>query len=261
VTTAGEQAPALAQDVVRLVRDVLGEDVLGAYLHGSAVLDGLRPGSDVDVLAVLRRSATTAERRALVDGLLDISGSRARRGPARPVELTLVVQSDVRPWRYPPRSDFLYGEWLRDDYERGVLPAPERSPDLAVLVRIVLLGDAPLWGPPPAELLDPVPVMDLDRAVVAGVPELLTELESDTRNVVLTLARIWTTLATGVVKSKDAAADWVLESLPAELRPVLVRARNGYLESRWESWDDLLPQVRAHVDHVVRQIERLAPHP
>jgi streptomycin 3"-adenylyltransferase len=104
---------------VRLVRDVLGEDVLGAYLHGSAVLDGLRPGSDVDVLAVLRRSATTAERRALVDGLLDISGSRARRGPARPVELTLVVQSDVRPWRYPPRSDFLYGEWLRDDYERG----------------------------------------------------------------------------------------------------------------------------------------------
>jgi streptomycin 3"-adenylyltransferase len=128
-------------------------------------------------------------------------------------------------------------------------------------VTIVLLGDAPLWGPPPAELLDPVPVMDLDRAVVAGVPELLTELESDTRNVVLTLARIWTTLATGVVKSKDAAADWVLESLPAELRPVLVRARNGYLESRWESWDDLLPQVRAHVDHVVRQIERLAPDP
>ncbi|MBM0238323.1 DUF4111 domain-containing protein [Micromonospora sp. ATA32] len=37
----------------------------------------------------------------------------------------------------------------------------------------------------------------------------------DTRNVILTLARIRTTLATGGIRSKDAAADFVLDRLPA----------------------------------------------
>lgn len=247
-----------AENIVRLVRNVLGADVVGAYLHGSAVLGGLRPSSDVDVFAVSRRRTTAGERRVLVDGLLEISGARARRGPARPVELTIVVQSDVRPWRYPPRSEFQYGEWLRDEFERGDTPSPTPSPDLAPLITMVLLGNTPLYGPPPGEVLDPVPPEDLIRAIVASVPDLLADLESDTRNVVLTLARIWTTLATGAIRSKDAAADWAFMHLPANHRPVLARARAIYLEDEEERWDDLLPHLRPHADHIVGAIERLA---
>nr|WP_313879509.1 aminoglycoside adenylyltransferase domain-containing protein [Streptomyces sp. FIT100] len=71
---------------------------------------------------------------------------------------------------------------------------------------MALRGNAPLHGPPPAALFDPGPHEDLRRAIVAGVPELLDDLESDTRNVLLTLARIWMTPATGTIGSKDAAA-------------------------------------------------------
>src|ERR1044072_9226825 len=74
--------------VVRLTAEVVGPDLLGAYLHGSSVLGGLRPASDVDILAVTRRSLGPDRRRALVAGLLPISGA------------TVVVQSEVRPWRY-----------------------------------------------------------------------------------------------------------------------------------------------------------------
>jgi streptomycin 3"-adenylyltransferase len=175
--------------IVHLVRDVLGADLVGAYLHGSAVLGGLRPRSDADVLVVVRRRTTAEERRALVDGLLEVSGARARRGPARPVELTIVVRSDVRPWRYPPRCEFLYGDWLRDEFERGATPSPEPNPDLALLITMALHGNTPLLGPPPGAVLDPVPHEDVRRASVAGVPHLLADLEWDTRNVVLTLAR------------------------------------------------------------------------
>ena len=246
------------ENIVRLVRTVLGTDVVGAYLHGSAVLGGLRPQSDLDVLVVSRRRTTAEERRALVDGLLELSGVYPRRGPALPVELTVVVQAEVRPWRYPPRCEFQYGEWLRDEFERGATPSPAPSPDLAPLITMVLLGNTPLFGPPPGEALDPVPHEDLRHAIVAGVPDLLADLERDTRNAVLTLARIWTTLATGAIRSKDAAADWALSRLPAEHRPVLARARAVYLGDEEERWDDLLPHVRPHADHVVGVIQRLA---
>ncbi len=244
-------------DSVRLVRDVLGAEVIGAYLLGSATEGGLRPHSDVDVLVVARRGLTPQERRDLVDGLLEISGCPARGSTVRPVELTLVVQDDVRPWRYPPRREFQYGEWLRDEFERDELPSPAPDPDLAVLLTMVLRSGSPLYGPPPDAVLDPVPREDVERALIAGIPELLAELESDTRNAVLTLARIWMTLDTGTISSKDAAADWALQRLPAEQQPVLARARAVYLGKHQDVWDDLLPHLRPWADHVVGSIERL----
>jgi predicted nucleotidyltransferase len=49
--------------VVRITRDVLDARVIGAYLHGSAALGGLKPTSDLDILAVLREPTTFDERR------------------------------------------------------------------------------------------------------------------------------------------------------------------------------------------------------
>lgn len=259
---AGMQLAAVDQglvdDVVAITHDVLGDALVGAYLHGSAVLGGLRPSSDLDVLAVVARPTSDEERRAIVAQLLEISGLRAYRGPARPVELTVVRASELRPWHFPPIVDLLYGEWLRADFARGVVPAPAPMPDLGPEIALTLQGDASLFGPAPAEVMDPVPPADLRRAIVAGVPSLLADLESDTRNVLLTFARIWFTLATGVIGSKDQAADWALKDLPAEHRGVLTRARELYLQGADDDWGPVMAAVVAHADVVVPEIERLS---
>jgi streptomycin 3"-adenylyltransferase len=253
--------PELAAEVVRIVREQLGGGVLGAYLHGSAVLGGLRATSDVDILVVLDRPTTDIERFAITDQMLEISGRRARRGPGRPVELTLVVQSEVRPWHYPPMSEMQYGEWLRDEYVGGLVPAPERSPDLAPLITMVLAGNRPLFGPPPAEVLDPVPIGDVRRAIVAGIPALFRDIETDTRNVLLTLARIWSTLATNEIRSKDAAADWAIEVLPRQHRPLLSLARDTYVEGIDDpgTWANLTSEARALAAHMVGEIAPFVP--
>lgn len=245
------------EQTVGLVRDVVGPELLGTYLHGSAVLGSLAPASDLDVLAVARRSLDEPTRRALTQGLLAISGLTST---VRPIELTVVVQSQVRPWRFPPTGDFLYGEWLRDELQTGEPPQPGPMPDLALVLTVTLSGNHPLSGPPPAKLLDPVPHADLVRASVAGIPELLAELDDDTRNVLLTLARIWTTLATGEIKTKDDAASWALARLPPEHRPALEHARKLYLTCHYqdEVWSDgVKAQVRPLVDEVLTRIDRL----
>jgi hypothetical protein len=117
------------------------------------------------------------------------------------------------------------------------------------------------WRAVGTRLLDPVPPADVLRASLAGIPDLLHDLSGDTRNVVLTLARIWTTLATGEIESKDATADWALARLPPEHRPVLAHARQLYLTRRYteETWsDELTTQVRPHIDVVLAEIRKLA---
>ena len=91
-----------------------------------------------------------------------------------------------------------------------------------------------------------------------GVDEVMPGLVDDTRNSVLTLARIWLTVETGEIGSKDRAADWALERLPPEHREVLVRARAIYLGEEDEGWDDLRPCVRPYADHVAGEIRRRA---
>lgn len=244
-------------EVVALLERELGDDLVAAYLYGSWVLGGLRPSSDVDVFGVLRRPLTEAERAALVDGLLEFSGRRARRGPARPVELTLAVHDELRPWRYPPQREFQYGEWLRDGYEAGGMPRPGSDADLAVLVTMVLQRGIGLRGSPAVEVLDEVPPGDLRRAIVEGVPGLVDELADDTRNVVLTLARVWLTLATGEIVAKDDAAEWAAERLPAGHREVVLRARAIYLGEVPEDggeWSDLAARVAPCVERLVAEI-------
>jgi predicted nucleotidyltransferase len=246
--------------VVTLVRDVLGADAAGAYLFGSAVHGALQPQSDLDLLVVSKRPTAREEKRRLVERLLAVSGRGTPQGRWRRIELTIVVESELKPWRYPPSFDFQYGDWLRSEFESGnVEPWPTTTnPDLATLITMVLLANAPVLGPSPAEIFDPVPDGDLVSAMVGGIDSLLGDLEADTGNVVLTLARIWSTVATGVIRSKDAAADWALERLPVQHRAVLARARAIHLGEAEEGWDDIQPRIRPHVDRVVAEINRLS---
>jgi streptomycin 3"-adenylyltransferase len=246
------------EQIVDLVREVLERDAVGAYLFGSATLGGLRPRSDVDVLVLSKRPTTREEKQRLVDRLLTISGRNPPTTP-RPVELTIVAEPEVRPWRYPPSYDLQYGEWWRREFEGGeVEPWPkEPNPDLASLITMVLRADRPLLGPPPEAVFDPVPRDDYVRAMVAAVDNVLRDLHGDTRNMILTLARIWTSLATGSIRSKDEAAAWALARLPEEHHAVLARARAVYLGEEEERWNDLHPRLQPHADYVVAEIERL----
>ena len=192
---------------------------------GSAVLGGLRHESDLDILAVSKRPTTPQEKRRLIQSLLSISGQMTPQGRLRRVELTIVVESDVKPWRYPPRMDFQYGDWWRIEFESGEIE-PWKSAvnaDLSVLITMTMLSGKTVFGPAPAEVFDPIPQDDLIRAMIDEISGLRDDVDSDIRNVLLTLARIWSTVATGIIRSKDAAANWASARLPEAHRPALAR--------------------------------------
>ena len=246
--------------VVALIRQVLPDRVLGIYLHGSSVLGSLKPTSDLDLFVVTSRRTTDAERRELIERLLPISGPGDLTGRSRSVNFEIVAQDDVRPWRYPAWLDFQFGDWYRPEFVKGnFAPWDSASPDLAIILETVLQADRPLFGPPPSALFGPIPWADVRRAMLDSIPDLLLYLDGDERNVVLTFARIWATLATGRFMSKDGAADWATPLLPEEHRAVLVHARSLYIKGiAAEEWGDLMPRVRPFVKHAVGEIERAA---
>ena len=248
--------------VLGLLREVFGDDLIGAYLHGSCVLGGMSPTSDLDVLAVVRRGSTDAERRRLVERLLALTAPPGPYDPAepdvRPIELTIVVESEVRPWRFPPRMEFQYGDWERTDYERGVIPAARPNPDLAMLIEIARKGSASLVGPDPRTFFDPIPLAHLRAAMVEGLDGLLEDLAHDTRNVLLTLARIRMTLETGEIHSKAEAAEWLADRLPPNERAVMTRAAELYHIGKYGPFTGLEDRIGPLAERLVAEIRASA---
>jgi streptomycin 3"-adenylyltransferase len=75
---------------------------------------------------------------------------------------------------------------------------------------------------------------------------------------VLTLARVWNTVVSGQVVAKDVAAEWALPLLPPEHRPVLARARDIYVGTHQEEWDDLLDALSRFAETIAVEIRRAA---
>ena len=245
--------------VVALATGVLRGDLLGLYLHGSAVAGGLRPDSDLDLLAVVTRRLTAVERASLIRGLLGISGRGDPSGRARPLEVSVVRADQLRPWRYPPEQELQYGDWWRRELEAGLEPWPSPSPDLAILVAAARAAGRALVGPPPAALLDPVPTEHLVASSLAGIDDLLADLGPDTRNVVLTLARIWVTVAEGRIARKDEAARWAAARLGAADAAVILEASEAYDAGAAERWDDRETEARKCADAMMAAIRVAGP--
>lgn len=230
--------PEEAQQAWFLVREVLGDSILGIYLFGSAVTGGLKKDSDVDILVAIKESLTLNKRQILVGRLLKVSGAIGNAHLIRPIELTIVKVSDVVPWRYPPRAEFVYGEWLREGYEAGSIPEAVYDPDLTVVLKKVIDNSLSMYGVKAINLFEPIATADIRRAIRESLPSLLEGIEGDERNVILTLTRMWLTATTGDIVSKDRAAEWAMKQLPKEHASVLNEARLGYLGKLDDNWSD-----------------------
>ena len=90
-------------------------------------------------------------------------------------------------------------------------------------------------------------------AIINALPNLLSDLDSDTRNVLLTLARIWSTVATDAIRSKPAAADWVINRLPEKYRPVMERAKAICQGEEKEHWDDIQELIKPCADFMLSE--------
>jgi len=208
------------------------------------VSGGLRPLSDIDLLAVVDGPIGDPERKALLDALLQASGHYpAPEGAPRPIELTVFDSTQLRGLGQPPRAEFLYGEWLRSAFEAGDIPEPFTSPDLALILAQARLTADPIAGPAAVDLLPVVSPESVRSAMLDALPALIDDLDGDERNVLLTLARMWRTAERGDFVSKDAAATWCIPLLPEATAATLARASDAYLTGNDPDWRNRRAEV------------------
>ncbi len=247
--------PSQGMEAVIIAAEVFRE-ITGIYLYGSAALGGLRPASDIDILIIVNESMTPCARKELTARLMSVSGPPGH-PDKRPLEVTVLRQCDIIPFQFPPRYEYLYGEWLRPGLEAGNIPQPGHNPDLAILLWQARQHSVALQGTEAEKLIPPIPFSVIQMAIRDSLPGLLDWLKGDERNVLLTLARMWFTLETGRICSKDAAAEWAGAKLPKGISPLLEMARAAYLGKIQDKWDNAEKDTLLLADFMKQRVEQL----
>lgn len=252
-----KSAPNQALQVVEVIEELLENQVIGIYLYGSAIHGGLHINSDVDILVISNQDLSEATRNELTKRLMLISGKVGCENLKRPLEVTIINQNDIVPWKFPPKCEYMYGEWLREQMEAGDIPQASYDPDVAILLWQARSYSLSLKGPEAIKVIEPISMIDIQKAIRCSLPGLIASVKGDERNVLLTLARMWFTMTTGEICPKDIAAEWAIPKLPQNLAALLEIARKAYLGECDDCWSDLEAEIASLVAFMNKSIENL----
>jgi streptomycin 3"-adenylyltransferase len=244
--------------LVSELESILGNELVGVYLHGSLALGCFNPQrSDIDLIAVTRRRLNAKERRRLGALMLRSSGARERpREPPYPLEVSILRETQLNPWRYPTPFDFHYGESHRDRFTAGEFgPLWGEDHDLAAHITVIREAGVTLAGPSIDEVFPTVPWADYADSLLRDLV-WSRERRLDLYGI-LNASRIWATFAERRLHSKLSGGIWALENAPKEFHRLIAVATAVY---RGESQDDEFepPEVLAYVSYVETLVRSIA---
>lgn len=196
--------------VEEALAEILGERLVGLYLHGSLAMGCFHPErSDIDLIGVSEGGLFPEEARELAGRFLTLSGEPS------PLEFHLLSTEDLATWRFPTPFRFHYSEGWRERYTQAVAtgelpPMPETDPDLAAHLMVLHLRGVVLRGPEIAETFPQVAHRDYLTAVLADAREAAEQIVTNPVSGVLNLCRVWLYATGRQVTSKAEGGEWVL---------------------------------------------------
>lgn len=220
---------ALMTRIAAAYRDILQENLLGIYVHGSIAFGCFQPQrSDVDFIVVVGCEPPLTEKCALIRTLLELEDT----APPKGVEMSVVQAGVCRPFVYPTPYVLHYSRMHRQrclaDVEAYCAAMHGTDVDLAAHFTVIRAVGLTVYGRPIAEIFGEVPkaaYLDSIRADVANAAE---DVLREPVYVLLNLCRVLAYQEEEKVLSKAQGGQWGVQKLPAVYAPLLRQALACY---------------------------------
>lgn len=210
-------------------REILGNNLTGIYLHGSAAMGCFHPEkSDLDLILVVEEAPSDSVKRRFMEETVRLN----REAPAKGIELSIVRRVYCRPFVYPTPFELHFSQmhvkWFQDDPADYVEKMKGTDRDLAAHFTVINQYGITLYGEAAETVFGPVPPEDYIDSIRRDMENAEEDILSDPLYVTLNLCRVLAYLREGLVLSKEEGGRWGIRVLPAEYHPLILKALRSY---------------------------------
>ncbi|WP_346888452.1 aminoglycoside adenylyltransferase domain-containing protein [Clostridium sp. UBA1056] len=218
---------AILENIVNSYKNILNNNLIGIYLHGSLVMNCFNPDiSDIDFLVIVREPLDVSNKRKLIDILLEIS----KDGPGKGFEMSVILEKDAKNFRYPTPYILHYSNLHKANYESdyNYLCEDGEDSDLAAHITVIMARGICIYGKPREEVFSPIPRNYYLKSVYNDIEDSRKEIIFSPVYKTLNLCRVLYYLKEGYISSKKEGGQWACSNLPKEYINTVEEALNCY---------------------------------
>ena len=219
----------LLDQITTTFKAVLGENLVGIYVHGSLAFGCFRwQKSDIDFIVVVHSPLTKFHKLDLLKALVDLSPS----APPKGLEMSIVLEEVCRNFIHPtPYELHFSNDWLEratSNPESMCGDESKTDPDLAAHFTFICEVGITWYGLPVEQVFSPVPREAFLDSLERDLQWASAEPIADPVYLVLNLCRVEAYKREGLTLSKVQGAKWALAHLPESLHPLVSQALENY---------------------------------
>ena len=219
----------ITEKFVEKSKEILRDNLVGLYLHGSAVMGCFnKKTSDIDLLVVIHRDMSVEEKSRYMDMVVELNTL----APAKGIEMSIIKKSVCKPFVYPTPFELHFSiahlEWYKNDPLDYVLKMNGTDKDLAAHITILYHRGLCLWGEEIHDVFEPVDEKAYFDSIWYDIECAEEDILENPVYVILNLCRVLAYKKEKLILSKQEGCVWGLAHVPETYRSLIQQALDAY---------------------------------
>jgi len=210
----------LVNNILKHYRRVLGDNLIGFYLHGSLAMNCFNPlSSDVDFLAIVGEKLTIEQKKAIINYL----HRQYKKSLVGDIEMSIVLQESMQTFAYPTPFELHYSSYWYEQHKIGKVDYSKQDYDDDLAAHFVITKNRGicLFGRPIEEVFPEIPEAIYGQSLLSDANFIYERSEKNPVYTVLNLCRILAFFEDGKITSKKEGGEWALLRMPGRFSSLI----------------------------------------
>lgn len=220
----------LLDDFIWNSKNILNDNLIGIYLHGSLAMGCYNEKkSDIDLLVVVKNDVPGEMKRSFMDMVVALNN----RAPSKGLELSIVREAVCKPFVYPTPFELHFSaahlNWYLSDPEDYIEKMKGTDKDLAAHFTIIYHRGKTLCGKDIKSVFSEVSSEAYMDSIWYDVKNAKEDIVDDTMYMTLNLCRVLAYKEDRLILSKQEGGEWALRHLSdPQYREMILLALEEY---------------------------------
>ena len=223
------------------IKDILCDNYVGVYFHGSLRLGSFNPNkSDLDFIIVVKEKISFKTKELIWDKMLENEELFPKKG----FEFSVVLEESCKNIKHPISYE-LHGsrEWIekyKEDRSLVVNDDNKVDPDLASHFNVINVpNDKMDFGRPSSEVFSKVPKEYIVDSNYSDVVDCVNEIINNPVYCVLNLCRFYALIRDDLTLSKYDGGKWALVNMNSNYNDIIEMAMSDYMSEYDSEYDNV----------------------